>query len=72
MINRFNPYVCEVFYSDEVILVEGDTEAIVFRYILDKYYSDRDIYLSLIHISLMSFIIFTISGIYLNYKNRIK
>ena len=44
MINRFNPYVCEVFYSDEVILVEGDTEAIVFRYILDKYYSDRDIY----------------------------
>jgi predicted ATP-dependent endonuclease of OLD family len=44
MVNRFNPYVCEVFYSDEVILVEGDTEAIVFRDILDKYYSDREIY----------------------------
>lgn len=44
MINRFNPYVCEAFYVDEVILVEGDTEAIVFRYILDKYYDDRTIY----------------------------
>lgn len=44
MINRFNPYVCEAFYADEVILVEGDTEAIVFRYILDKYYKDKDIY----------------------------
>lgn len=44
MVNRFNPYVCEAFYADEVILVEGDTEAIVFRYILDTYYKDRDIY----------------------------
>jgi len=31
MINRFNPHVCEAFYADEVILVEGDTEAIVYR-----------------------------------------
>ncbi|HBF6274482.1 AAA family ATPase [Clostridioides difficile] len=44
MINRFNPYVCEAFYAEEVILVEGDTEAIVFRYLIDKYYSDKDIY----------------------------
>jgi len=45
MINRFNPYVCEAFYSDEVILVEGDTEAIVFRHILNKYYDDKKIYI---------------------------
>ncbi|EGT0695578.1 ATP-dependent endonuclease [Clostridium perfringens] len=44
MINRFNPYVCEAFYVDEVILVEGDTEAIVFRYILDKFYENKTIY----------------------------
>lgn len=44
MVNRFNPYVCEAFYADEVILVEGDTEAIVFRYLLDNYYKDKDIY----------------------------
>lgn len=44
MINRFNPYVCEAFYCDEVILFEGDTEAIVFRGLLDKYNNDKDIY----------------------------
>ncbi|QLY78076.1 ATP-dependent nuclease [Clostridium intestinale] len=42
MINRFNPYVCEAFYASEVILVEGDTEAIVFRYLLDKYYDKKE------------------------------
>lgn len=45
MINRFNPHICEAFYSDEVILVEGDTEAIVYRELIYKYYSDcRDIF----------------------------
>lgn len=34
MLNTFNPYVCEAFFADRVILVEGDTEAIVFREIL--------------------------------------
>jgi len=28
---RFNPYICEAFYADEVILVEGPTEEIVLR-----------------------------------------
>lgn len=45
MINRFNPHICEAFYSDEVILVEGDTEAIVYRELISKYYSSyRDIF----------------------------
>jgi len=34
MINRFNPNVCETFYSNKVLLVEGDTEAIVYRDLL--------------------------------------
>ena len=44
MINRFNPYICEVFYADKVLLVEGDTEAIVYRDLLDRFYSDQEIY----------------------------
>jgi len=44
MINRFDTNVCESFFSDEVILVEGDTEAIVCRELLDKYFPTKDIY----------------------------
>ncbi len=45
MINRFNPHICECFYSDEVILVEGDTEAIIYRELIARYYNDqRDIF----------------------------
>ncbi len=44
MINRFDPNVCESFFSDEVILVEGDTEAIVVREILERKYPEKDIY----------------------------
>lgn len=45
MMNRFNPHICESFYSDEVILVEGDTEAIVYRELISKYYSNhRDVF----------------------------
>ncbi|MFJ7827598.1 ATP-dependent nuclease [Psychrobacillus sp. NPDC096623] len=36
MLNTFNPYVCEAFFSNNVILVEGDTEAVVFRELLNK------------------------------------
>lgn len=36
MLNSFNPYVCEAFFVDKVILVEGDTEAVVFRELLNK------------------------------------
>lgn len=44
MINRFDPNICEVFYADEVIIVEGDTEAIVCREILRKYFPQEDIF----------------------------
>lgn len=44
MLNRFNPHICETFFSDEIILVEGDTEAIVLRFLLDKYYSNKEIF----------------------------
>jgi len=44
MLNRFNPHVCETFFSDEVILVEGDTEAIVLRMLLSENYPESDIF----------------------------
>jgi putative ATP-dependent endonuclease of the OLD family len=33
---RFNPHICEAFYSDEVILVEGPTEEIILRAYLQE------------------------------------
>ena len=44
MLNRFNPHICETFFSDEVILVEGDTEAIVLRGLIEEHYPDRDLF----------------------------
>jgi predicted ATP-dependent endonuclease of OLD family len=44
MINRFNPHICEVFYADKVILVEGDTETIVYRELLEKFFAEKEIY----------------------------
>ena len=44
MINRFNPHICEAFYADKVILVEGDTETIVYRELLEKFFSDEEIF----------------------------
>lgn len=41
MINRFNPHICEAFYADEVVLVEGDTEAVIYRELINRYYSDK-------------------------------
>lgn len=41
MNNRFNPYLCEVFYSDEVLIVEGDTEAIIYRELIERYYQGK-------------------------------
>ena len=38
---RFNPYVCESFYADEVVLVEGDTEAIVWRAYLEEFRDNK-------------------------------
>lgn len=45
MINRFNPNVCETFYANEVVLVEGDTEAIIIREIIKKNFNDKDIFI---------------------------
>lgn len=45
MLNWFNPHVCETFFSDEVVLVEGDTEAIVLRGLLSEHYPESDIFI---------------------------
>jgi AAA15 family ATPase/GTPase len=44
MINRFNPHVCESFFADDIIMVEGDTEAIVVRELLAQKAPERDIF----------------------------
>lgn len=44
MINRFNPHVCESFYAKKVIIVEGDTEAIVFRDLINRFFNQSEIY----------------------------
>lgn len=44
MLNRFDPNICESFFADEVILVEGDTEAIVSRELLEKHFPTKDIF----------------------------
>lgn len=36
MLNSFNPYVCEAFFADNVILVEGDTETVIYRELFNK------------------------------------
>lgn len=42
---RFNPYICESFYADEVLLIEGPTEEIIARAFLQEYYSDKDLFI---------------------------
>ncbi len=44
MINRFNPHICEVFYADKVLLVEGDTETIVYRDLLHRFFPNEEVY----------------------------
>lgn len=44
MLNRFDPHVCESFFADEVVLVEGDTEAIVVRDLLDRNFNRSEIF----------------------------
>ncbi|HSW69891.1 MAG TPA: AAA family ATPase [Gammaproteobacteria bacterium] len=44
MINKFNPHICEAFYADKVLLVEGDTETIVYREILSNFYPNEEIF----------------------------
>lgn len=42
---RFNPYICESFYADEVLLVEGPTEEIITRGILQKMNPSKDLFI---------------------------
>jgi predicted ATP-dependent endonuclease of OLD family len=42
MINKFNPYANEAFFSDRVVLVEGDTEQTVIRSLLEKWAGQYD------------------------------
>ncbi|XDD52968.1 ATP-dependent endonuclease [Leptospira sp. WS4.C2] len=42
---RFNPYICESFYSDEVVLVEGPTEEIIIRAYLQEIESNKSIFI---------------------------
>lgn len=44
MINRFNPHICEAFYADKVILVEGDTETIVYRDLIKRFYPKEEVF----------------------------
>ncbi|MGN8072648.1 ATP-dependent nuclease [Mucilaginibacter sp. 22184] len=42
---RFNPYICESFYADEVLLVEGPTEEVIIRGILQKLNPIKDLFI---------------------------
>lgn len=42
---RFNPFICESFYSDEVVLVEGSTEEILLRAYLTEICPTKDIFI---------------------------
>jgi len=41
---RFNPYICESFYCDEVLLIEGPTEEIIARAYLQEKKSQKYIF----------------------------
>lgn len=41
---RFDPYVCESFYAGEVLLVEGDTEAIVTRGFQQEFKDTKNVF----------------------------
>ncbi|MFD2969317.1 ATP-dependent nuclease [Sphingobacterium bambusae] len=41
---RFNPFICESFYADEVILIEGPTEEIILRGYLNEVQTSKDIF----------------------------
>ena len=42
---RFNPFICESFYSDEVILIEGPTEEIILRGYLTEVEINKDLFI---------------------------
>jgi putative ATP-dependent endonuclease of OLD family len=37
MLNYFDPYVCEAFFANKVVLVEGDTEAVAIRELIARF-----------------------------------
>ncbi|MBF4470938.1 ATP-dependent nuclease [Flavobacterium sp. HJJ] len=41
---RFNPFICESFYADEVVLIEGPTEEIILRGYFNEIQTDKDIF----------------------------
>jgi predicted ATP-dependent endonuclease of OLD family len=42
---RFNPFICESFYSDEVILIEWPTEEIILRWYLSEKWNNKDLFI---------------------------
>lgn len=45
MVNRYNPHICETFYASNVLIVEGDTEAIICREYFKEHYPNNDIFI---------------------------
>jgi len=45
MINQFDPNVCETFYASRICLVEGDTEAVICRELLNTLHPTADIFI---------------------------
>ncbi|HED2700084.1 ATP-dependent nuclease [Klebsiella michiganensis] len=41
---RFNPYICESFYADEVLLIEGPTEEIISRAYFQEFPSQKTVF----------------------------
>lgn len=42
---RFNPFICESFYADEVVLIEGPTEEIILRGYLAEKKPSKDLFI---------------------------
>ena len=42
---RFNPYICESFYANDVVLIEGPTEEIIIRAYLQETERAKDIFI---------------------------
>lgn len=42
---RFNPFICESFYADEVVLIEGPTEELILRGYFNETQIEKDIFI---------------------------
>lgn len=42
---RFNPHICESFYADEVLLIEGPTEEVIARAYLQEFPTQKDLFI---------------------------